>query len=104
MRGRFTTGSTARHVVVMALTGSLGLITVFLVDFIDIYFIAQLNDPNKTAAVGFALNLMFFVRAAGPVHRRWHPGGPQSRRRPGTAGAAPRLPCHSLGGGSSKFA
>ena len=65
MRGRFTTGSTARHVVVMALTGSLGLITVFLVDFIDIYFIAQLNDTNKTAAVGFALNLMFFVRAAG---------------------------------------
>lgn len=62
---RFVHGSTAWHVVSMALTGAIGLVTVFLVDFIDIYFIAQLGTASATAGVGFAMSLLFFVRSAG---------------------------------------
>ncbi|MEM1132834.1 MAG: MATE family efflux transporter [Pseudomonadota bacterium] len=51
------------HVAVMTLTSSFGLLAMFLVDFLDLFFIAQLGDPALTAAMGFAATLLFFNSA-----------------------------------------
>lgn len=52
-----------RHVTVMSLSASIGLVAMFLVDFVDLFFIAQLNDPSLTAAVGYAATLLYFTFA-----------------------------------------
>ncbi len=49
---RFVTGSTMRHVVVMTATGAVGLIAIFVVDFLSLLYISWLGDPRLTAAVG----------------------------------------------------
>ncbi|MEO1045597.1 MAG: MATE family efflux transporter [Pseudomonadota bacterium] len=61
--GKFLSGSLMRHVAVMTLTSSFGLVAMFLVDFLDLFFIAQLGDPALTAAMGFAATLLFFNSA-----------------------------------------
>jgi len=50
----FTSGSTMRHVVVMTMTSAVGLMAVFAVDLITLYYISLLNDTAQTAAVGRA--------------------------------------------------
>ncbi len=50
-----------RHVVVMTLTGSLGLSVLFLVDFLALWWISQLGDEALVAAVGFGATLQFFL-------------------------------------------
>jgi len=57
---KFLHGDLMRHVVVMALTSSAGLISIFLVDFADLYFISLLGKQELAAAVGFAGTLIFF--------------------------------------------
>lgn len=47
------------HVAVMSLSASIGLISIFLVDIVDLYFIAQLGDEKLTAAVGYAQTLLY---------------------------------------------
>ena len=47
----------------MTLTASIGLLTVFIVDFIDLLYIAQLGDNALTAAMGFASTILFFGTA-----------------------------------------
>ena len=59
-KARFTTGSTMRHVLVLASTGSIGLVAIFLVDFLNLFYISLLKDPSLTAAVGYASALTFF--------------------------------------------
>ena len=59
-KARFTTGSTMRHVLVLASTGSIGLVAIFLVDFLNLFYISLLDDPSLTAAVGYASALIFF--------------------------------------------
>lgn len=56
---RFVTGSTMRHVVVMTLTGALGLMAMFLVDLADLFFLSLLNQTEVTAAIGFAGTIVF---------------------------------------------
>ena len=56
---KFLQGSIMRHIVVMTLTGAIGLMAVFLVDLADLYFLSQLNDINITAAIGFAGTIAF---------------------------------------------
>ena len=51
---RFIAGSTMRHVVVMTMTGAVGLMALFLVDLADLFFLALLEKTEITAAVGFA--------------------------------------------------
>lgn len=65
LHARFIEGSIPRHLVLMSLTGTVGLILTFLVDLIDVFFIAQLNQTAMTAGVGFAASLLFFVRSGG---------------------------------------
>jgi putative MATE family efflux protein len=57
---RFVTGSLLRHVVVMAGAGAIGLIAIFGVDLINLVYISYLNDPQITAAIGFAGGIGFF--------------------------------------------
>lgn len=49
-----------RHIVVMSLTASAGLVSIFLVDLADLYFISLLGKKELAAAVGFAGTLLFF--------------------------------------------
>ncbi|MGB0499066.1 MAG: MATE family efflux transporter [Rubricella sp.] len=64
-QARFTTGSTMRHVVVMTLTGSLGLTFMFLVDFATLFWVSRLGEESYIAAVGFAWVIQFFTISAG---------------------------------------
>ena len=58
---RFVQGSTMRHVVVMTFTSAIGLMTLFLVDFADMYFLSLLGEENLAAAVGYAATILFFT-------------------------------------------
>ena len=57
---RFVTGSPLRHVVVMASTGAIGLVAVFAVDLINLFYISRLGEQAIAAAVGFAGVVGFF--------------------------------------------
>ena len=59
----FLTGSPLRHITTMSLTASIGLLTMFIVDFADLFYIAQLADSSLTAAMGFAATILFFATA-----------------------------------------
>lgn len=56
----FTEGPTMRHVVVMTAAASVGLVSIFLVDFLSLLYVSRLGDANLTAAVGFATQVLFF--------------------------------------------
>jgi Na+-driven multidrug efflux pump len=56
---RFVQGSTMRHVVVMASTGAIGLIAVFVVDLFNLFYIALLGERALAAAIGFAGTIGF---------------------------------------------
>lgn len=55
----FVAGSTMRHVVIMTLTGALGLMALFAVDLIDLFFLSMLNQTAVTAAIGYAGTVVF---------------------------------------------
>jgi putative MATE family efflux protein len=59
MSAKFLQGSIMRHIVIMTLTGAIGLMAVFLVDLADLYFLSRLHDTNITAAIGFAGTIAF---------------------------------------------
>jgi putative MATE family efflux protein len=50
-----------RHVVEMTFAGSVGLIAVFLVDFLSLFYISMLRDEQLTAGVGYATTVLFFA-------------------------------------------
>jgi putative MATE family efflux protein len=56
---RFVTGSTMRHVVVMTLTSSVGLMALFLVDLASLFFLNLLGRTEITAAIGYAGTISF---------------------------------------------
>jgi putative MATE family efflux protein len=57
----FTQGSTMRHVIRMTLTGSIGLMAIFLVDFLSLLYISWLKNEALTAAVGYSSVILFFL-------------------------------------------
>ncbi len=57
----FTEGSTLRHVLAMTASGSVGLVAVFVVDFLSLLYVSRLGDAALTAAVGFATQVLFFA-------------------------------------------
>ena len=59
----FTKGSILRHILVMTGANTIGLVTLFTVDLIDIYFLSLLGQQELAAAVGFAGTLLFFLTA-----------------------------------------
>ena len=64
-QGKFVTGSLFRHIAVMSLTSSVGLMAIFVVDLINLLYISWLQDPVKTAAIGYAGAVLFFTTAFG---------------------------------------
>jgi putative MATE family efflux protein len=58
-QARFLEGSILRHVVIMTLTGAVGLMSMFAADLADLYYLSLLNNTNVTAAIGFAGVLSF---------------------------------------------
>ena len=61
----FTQGSLFRHISVMSFTASIGLMAVFLVDFVDMIFISMLGKAELAAAVGYAGAILFFTTSFG---------------------------------------
>lgn len=61
----FLKGNLLRHITVMTLTSSVGLMAVFLVDFIDMVFISMLGKAELAAAVGYAGAILFFTSSIG---------------------------------------
>ncbi|MGL4974944.1 MAG: MATE family efflux transporter, partial [Bosea sp. (in: a-proteobacteria)] len=57
----FVTGSTLRHVAVMTGTASVGLMAIFLVEFLSLLYVSRLGRPEATAGVGFATIILFFA-------------------------------------------
>lgn len=57
----FLEGNLMRHVTFMSLTTSIGLMAIFAVDLIDIYFISRLGQDTLAAAAGYASAIMFFT-------------------------------------------
>lgn len=87
-QAKFLEGSLFRHVTVMSLTASIGLIAVFLVDFIDMIFISMLGQAELAAAIGYAGAILFFTTSFGI----------------GTAIAAGALVARALGENDAKLA
>ncbi len=58
---RFTTGSTMRHVTVMTVTGAVGLMSLFLVDVANLFYISMLGQAELAAAIWFAGTIQFFM-------------------------------------------
>jgi len=63
-QARFITGSIMHHVVVMAGTGAIGLIAVFAVDLLNLFYISLLGQRQIAAAIGFAGVVGFFQTSA----------------------------------------
>jgi len=62
---KFLTGNLFGHVTVMSLTASIGLMAVFIVDFVDMIFISMLGKAELAAAVGYAGAIFFFTTSFG---------------------------------------
>lgn len=50
-----------RHVIEMTVAGSIGLIAVFFVDFLSLFYISRLKNEYLTAGVGYAVTINFFA-------------------------------------------
>lgn len=64
-QAKFTKGNLFGHISVMSLTASIGLMAVFLVDFVDMIFISMLGKAELAAAVGYAGAILFFTTSFG---------------------------------------
>ena len=64
-QAKFLEGSLFKHIAVMAATSSVGLMFVFLVDFVDMIFISMLGKEELAAAIGYAGAILFFTTSFG---------------------------------------
>jgi putative MATE family efflux protein len=62
---RFLEGNLFRHVTIMALTSSVGLMAVFAVDLINMIYISMLGRAELAAAIGYAGAILFFTTSFG---------------------------------------
>ncbi|MCZ6830909.1 MAG: MATE family efflux transporter [Gammaproteobacteria bacterium] len=62
-RAVFCSGSILRHVVTMTAASTVGLVAMFTVDLVDMYFLSLLGEQELVAAVGFGGTLLFFLTA-----------------------------------------
>ena len=61
----FLEGSLFRHITVMSTTTALGIMAIFLVDFVDMIFISMLGKAELAAAVGYSGAILFFTASFG---------------------------------------
>lgn len=64
-QAKFLEGNLLRHVTVMSMTASIGLMAVFMVDLVDMVFISMLGKEELAAAVGYAGAILFFTTSFG---------------------------------------
>lgn len=64
-QAKFLQGNLFRHVTVMSMTASVGMMTLFLVDLVDMLFISMLGKEELAAAVGYAGAILFFTTSFG---------------------------------------
>lgn len=64
-QARFLEGSLMRHITVMAMTASIGLMAIFVVDLVDMIFISMLGRDELAAAIGYAGAILFFTSSFG---------------------------------------
>src|SRR3990167_7662101 len=64
-QAKFVEGNLFRHIAVMSLTSSVGLMAIFAVDLINMIFISMLEQAEITAAVGYAGAILFFTTSFG---------------------------------------
>ena len=64
-QAKFVEGNLFRHVSVMALTSSVGLMAVFVVDLVNMFYIALLGRAELAAAIGYAGAILFFTTSFG---------------------------------------
>ena len=64
-QARFLTGSIMRHIVVMTMTGSLGISFMFLVDMATLFWVSYLGVEQYVAAMGYAFAIQFFTISTG---------------------------------------
>ncbi|CAD5298119.1 MATE family efflux transporter [Bosea sp. 62] len=57
----FVSGSTLRHVAVMTTTASVGLVAIFVVDFLSLLYVSRLGRPEATAGVGYATIVLYLM-------------------------------------------
>ncbi len=85
-----------RHVVVMTATGSVGLMAIFVVDVVNLFYISLLGHEELAAAIGYAGTLLFFLMSVSiglsigvtaKVSRSLGSGDRVSARRQATAGS-----------------
>lgn len=62
---KFTQGSTMRHVIEMTVTGAVGLVAIFVVDLLNLFYIARLGEQELAAAIGYAGTVLFFLTSFG---------------------------------------
>jgi putative MATE family efflux protein len=60
-QAKFVTGSTMRHVIDTTVTGSIGLMAIFSVDLLTLFYISMLKDDVLTAGVGYSSLINFFA-------------------------------------------
>ncbi len=57
----FTQGSLMRHVAVMTATGAIGLMAIFAVDLLSLFWVSRLGDQAFKAAIGYVGLATFFA-------------------------------------------
>ena len=86
----FTHGSLMRHVAVMTATGAIGLMAVFAVDLLSLFWVSKLGDQAFKAAIGYvglttffamSINIGLTIAASATVSRALGAGDrPRARR------------------------
>ena len=57
---KFLEGSIPKHVMTMTLSSTVGLLGIFMVDLLDMFYLSMLGQTEITAAIGFAGVITFF--------------------------------------------
>lgn len=61
MQAKFTEGSIDKHVSAMTFASMAGLMSLFLVDLVDMYWLSLLGEIAIAAAIGYAGSVLFFT-------------------------------------------
>lgn len=63
MQAHYTQGSIYKHIINMSVMSAVGLLSIFIVDLVDLYFLSLLGEIEMASAVGFAGTILFFTIA-----------------------------------------
>lgn len=61
MKAKYTEGSIFHHICVMTFASAAGLMSLFMVDLVDMYWLSLLGQVALPAAIGYAGSILFFT-------------------------------------------